>query len=89
MQGSVSTPLDDVSDAFTSETWPLGPMTSAWGITSTFQTPSGQGLGSYTLKFAVVDASGNPAMNLAISGKDITDVNAYSEYILGAITVQN
>lgn len=91
------TPMDDTSNpsaqsTFAPEKWPLGPemgtSQTAYGVIANFQVPVGLAAGNYTLKFAVVDSQGNPSMNLAISGKDDPDVNKYSKYSLGSISIQ-
>jgi hypothetical protein len=76
-----------ISDTMTAHQWPLG-MAKDKVMKATFAIPAGVVPGTYTLKFAVVDRSGNPAMNLAISGKDIEDRNAYGKYVLGQISVR-
>jgi len=60
-------------------------------IVSTFTVPGGTAAGWYELQFAVVDAAGNPAMNIANVGKitaGLADpVNDYSWYLVGNIQI--
>lgn len=90
VQGSTRIPLNSDLTSFDAYTWSPGP-SGPHAVTSTFTVPSATASGTYTLEFAVVDASGNPAMNLAIDGKNtigITDPgNDYSSYVVGAITI--
>ena len=71
----------------TAHTWPIGPAGDVPQV-ATFTIPASVPQGRYTLKFAVVDGTGEPAMNLAISGKEIPDRNAYGRYVLGEIEVR-
>jgi hypothetical protein len=56
-------------------------------VLSAIQVPANVGPGRYELSFAVVDETGEPAMNLAIQGKDRSSVNEYGRYKLGALDV--
>ncbi len=76
-----------VDDTLQVHTWPRGVQTNQL-VTSTFVIPADLEPGWYLLKYAIVDKSGAPAMNLAISGKDITDANDYGRYSLGWIYVK-
>jgi hypothetical protein len=75
-----------VSDSFSAHTWAPGPISDV-GVASNFTVPTDLPAGAYDLMFAIVDGFGAPAMNLAISGKDVTDVNAYGKYKLGTIQI--
>ena len=72
---------------FDAHTWPLGPQDNKWTNT-VFTVPASVAAGTYELRFAVVDDTGNPAMNLAIEGKDETDPTKYGRYKIGSITVK-
>jgi len=76
-----------ISDTMTAHQWPLG-ITNDKLMSAKFKIPNQVVPGTYTLKFAVVDRSGNPAMNLAITGKDLEDRNTYGKYILGQISIR-
>jgi hypothetical protein len=72
------------------DSWPAGP-SGPHAIRSRFVIPARTAPGSHTLQFAVVDATGNPAINLADSGKDTTGLadprNDYGWYEVGPITI--
>lgn len=85
-QGAAELALD-TSDSLPAHTWPLGPATDLQ-VSAAFIVPASTPVGSYELRLAVVDQSGNPAMNLAISGKDISDPDDYGKYVLGNLYVQ-
>ncbi len=89
-QGSTTIPLNIDMNSLNAHTWSAGP-SGPHPITSTFSVPSTVLPGTYTLHFAVVDASGNPAMNLAIDTKSTSGladpINDYNYYSLGNITV--
>ncbi len=71
----------------TAHTRPIGRVGEVPQV-ATFTIPASVPKGRYTLKFAVVDGTGEPAMNPAISGKDIPDRNAYGRYVLSEIEVR-
>ena len=85
-RGGTVIPLG-VSDTLPAHTWAVGPVDSK-KITSSFDIPIGIEPGWYVLKFAVVDRLGRPAMNLAISKKEIDDVHLYAKYDIGEIWVK-
>lgn len=77
----------DVSDALSAHNWSLGPKQDKL-VAASFEVPAATPTGWYELRFAVVDRAGNPAINLAISGKDIADPNDYGRYVLGNVYVK-
>jgi len=88
--GSTTVTLDRDTSSFTAHNWEAGSIGPRLTV-STFSVPAGTAAGSYELQFAVVDSAGNPAMNLANSGKATTGLsdptNDYSWYSIGRIAV--
>lgn len=83
-------PLSADPTSFDAHLWAHGP-SGPHAVTSTFTVPQSVAPGTYMLQFAIVDASGNPAMNLAIDDKDtagLSDaVNDYGYYNLGTVDI--
>jgi hypothetical protein len=81
---------DDVllgEGAFPANHWPVGPQADQAVNVSGLKVPMNTASGWWTVKFAVVDTTGEPAMNLAIDGKEIADPNLYARYRLGEVFV--
>ena len=72
--------------SFDAHLWPLGPQNNRWTQT-TFTIPASVAAGIYELRFAIVDDAGNPALNLAITGKDETSPTKYGRYTIGSVTI--
>lgn len=75
----------DADTSFDPTTWVNG---IDYKVTSNFAVPADVPAGEYELRIAMVDRETfEPAINLAIQGKDIDDANAYGRYTLGPVTV--
>jgi hypothetical protein len=83
-------PLGVDPQAFDAHTWLAG-KSGPHTVESSFVVPGTVAPGTYTLQFAIVDRYNEPAMNLAIDGKDTRNladpVNDYGYYSLGEIVV--
>jgi Beta-galactosidase len=87
--GRATVPLN-VDGGLDADRWPAGP-SGPHPVGSRFLVPAGTAPGSYRLEFAVVDAGGSPAINLADGGKDTSGLgdprNDYGWYDVGPITI--
>ncbi|MCP4804623.1 MAG: DUF4832 domain-containing protein [Proteobacteria bacterium] len=77
---------------FNPASWPGGdpywqPEAGPYGARSAFTVPDSVPDGTYTLEVAIVDASGEPAVNLAIEGKHTEDPMTWGRYALGEVEV--
>src|SRR3989344_3008678 len=86
VSGAINIPLNIDTTSFKPDQFAFGPG-GPYAVSSSFTIPTGTAPGKYNLRIAVVDAAGRPSMNLAIDGKDTTDVNAYGTYSIGDIQV--
>lgn len=74
----------NTDSAFDATGWFMG---GPYAIESRFSIPGELPSGWYTLKIAMVDYTDQPAMNLAIAGKDEPNPNLYGKYPLGRIYI--
>lgn|GEM_PF-2723447 len=75
----------DADTSFDPTTWVSG---TDYEVVSQFTIPANVPAGEYELRIAMVDPETlEPAINLAIYGKDIDDVNAFGRYTLGPVIV--
>src|SRR5581483_5033891 len=89
LAGPATVPLN-VDSGLDADRWPAG-ASGPHAVTSRFVVPARTAPGSYRLQFAVVDAHGKPAINLADSGKVTAGLadsrNDYGWYDVGPITI--
>ncbi|MDW8252038.1 MAG: hypothetical protein RMJ98_22315, partial [Myxococcales bacterium] len=55
---------------------------------TSFAIPKDIKPGIYTLQWAIVDDDGEPAMNIAIEGKDSPSPSAYGRYTAGKVQIE-
>jgi hypothetical protein len=75
----------EATTSFDADRWPAGPG-GPYAVSATYTVPNAL-VGRFELHLALVDERGEPAINLAIEGKDTADPNAYGTYRLGLIEV--
>lgn len=66
--------------------WTMGPQ-GPFVLNSEFTIPANIPAGTYQVKFALVDESRKPMINIAINEKDGNDVHAYGFYHAGTISI--
>ncbi len=81
-----------VDENFDPSSWPAAepywePSAGPYDASSRFTVPEEASAGVYTLEIAVVDGSGDPAVNLAIENKHSEDAFTWGRYALGEVEV--